>query len=345
MIHSSTLTPISTLGEFALIKHLTNTLKNKNESTLKGIGDDAAVIDNNNEMATLISSDMLLEGIHFDLMYVSMKNLGYKSVAVNVSDIYAMNGTPQQITVSLGLSSKFTVEALEELYEGIKEACLEYEVDLVGGDTCSSMSGLVISITVLGTAPKNEIIYRNGAKENDLICVSGNLGAAFLGLQLLEREKRLFVENANLKPNFEDKYYLLQRQLKPKARKDIISILKNFNIHPTSMIDVSDGLSSDLLHICTQSKVGCQIFEENVPICEEAKEMAKTFNISPSTAALNGGEDYELLFTIDKSYLEIIEEMEHITIIGNILPASEGYNFYSTGNNKYPLTAQGWKHI
>jgi len=290
-------TEISTLGEFKLIDHLTQTFELKNSSSKKGVGDDAAVLDYEQKQI-LVTTDLLLEGIHFDLTYVPMKHLGYKAAIVNFSDIYAMNGQPRQLTVSLGISKRFSVEDLELLYAGIQLACEQYNVDLIGGDTSASLTGLTISITCIGEAETGKIVYRNGAKENDLICVSGDLGAAFMGLQLLEREKTVFKGETEFNPDFAGKEYLLERQLKPEARQDIVAELAANGIVPTSMIDISDGLSSELLHICTQSKVGCRIYEERIPIDYQTAILAEEFNMNLVTAALNGGEDYELLFTV-----------------------------------------------
>lgn len=335
-------TEIGALGEFGLIKVLTAPFKSKQETTLKGVGDDAAVIDCGNGNCKLVTTDLLVEGIHFDLAYTPLKHLGYKSVVVNLSDVYAMNAIPKQITVSLAISSRFSVEALEEIYEGIRLACLHYEVDLVGGDTTSSLKGLMISVTAIGDAKQQDIIYRNGAKKGDLICVSGDLGAAYLGLQLLEREKRIFLEHPEAQPDLENQKYLVGKQLKPEARKDIIEQLKLANVMPTSMIDVSDGLSSDILHICTQSNVGCLIEEEEVPIIQDVFLKAIDFHLDPITCALNGGEDYELLFTIDKKYKAQVDEMHDVSIIGTITDANEGYKLKTNQGNIHELKAQGW---
>ena len=285
-------TEISTLGEFGLIKHLTNQIEITNPETIFGIGDDAAVI--NNQAQTLVTTDMLMEGVHFDLVYTPLKHLGYKSAIVNFSDIYAMNGTPKQITVSLAVSKRFCIEDLEQFYEGLKLACQLHHVDIIGGDTTSSVTGLAISITCMGTASKEQIVYRNGAKETDLICVSGDLGAAYMGLQLLEREKVVFQGQKDVNPDFTGKEYLLERQLKPEARKDIIEKLQQEGIKPTSMIDISDGLSSELMHICTQSNTGCRIYEDRLPIDYQTAVMAEELNMNVSTCALNGGEDYDV---------------------------------------------------
>lgn len=336
-------TPISQLGEFGLIKHLTRQISTYNTSTVRGVGDDAAVIDNRHAL-TVVSTDLLAEGIHFDLMYCPLKHLGYKAVAVNLSDIYAMNATPRQITVSLALSSRFTVEALDELYDGIKTACRNYQVDLVGGDTSSSLSGLVLSITAIGDAPPEQLCYRNTAQAGDLICVSGDLGAAYLGLQLLEREKMVFLENDQIQPTLDNQTYLVGRQLRPEARRDIVEQLRRHQLQPTAMIDVSDGLSSELLHICQQSNVGCRIYEDDIPIHPDTFQQAFRFNIVPSMCALNGGEDYELLFTVSPKYLPQLEQIEGITIIGDITPADEGCKMVTQSGNEYPITAQGWVH-
>jgi thiamine-monophosphate kinase len=296
-------TEIATLGEFGLIEHLTNDIQLTQKTSVKGVGDDAAVIDNTDKK-TLVATDILLEGIHFDLTYVPLKHLGYKAAIVNFSDIYAMNGTPQQIVVSLGISNRFCVEDMDALYEGIKLACKMYGVDLVGGDTSSSLTGLTINIACIGYADENQIVYRNGAKNTDLIFVSGDLGAAYMGLQLLEREKLVFDGRPDFQPDFAGKEYLLERQLKPEARKDIVKLLAENRITPTAMIDISDGLASDMLHICKQSKVGCVIYEERIPIDYQTALMAETFNINVTTVAMNGGEDYELLFTVPLSLHE-----------------------------------------
>lgn len=310
-------TEIKDLGEFGLIDHLTKNIQLHNKSTEKGIGDDAAILDFSG-MKTLVSTDMLLEGIHFDLAYTPLKHLGYKAVQVNLSDIYAMNGIATQVTISLGLSSKFPLEAVEELYEGILLACSKYQVDIVGGDTTSSKQGLVISVTSIGYAEAAEITYRNNAREGDLICVSGDLGAAYMGLQLLEREKRIFLENPKIQPDLEGKDYIIERQLKPEARKDIVELLKSLNIQPTAMIDVSDGLSSEIIHICTQSQKGCMLYEEKIPIDPMTYNTAREFNLDPTVCALSGGEDYELLFTVNQSAYESIKNNMDISIIGHI---------------------------
>jgi thiamine-monophosphate kinase len=337
-------TDISNLGEFGLIDHLTKSIKLTQESTLKGAGDDAAVLDFSGKKM-LISTDLLLEGIHFDLAYTPLKHLGYKAVQVNLSDIYAMNGMASQITVSLGLSSKFPIEAVEELYSGILLACDKYKIDLVGGDTSASKQGLVISVTSIGYADEKDICYRNAANEGDLICVSGDLGAAYVGLQLLEREKLIYLENPQIQPDLEGKDYIIERQLKPEARRDIILILKELEIKPTSMIDISDGLSSEVIHICTQSQKGCNLYEDKLPIDPMTYDTAREFNLDPTTCALSGGEDYELLFTVPQSAFEKIRNNPDISIIGHITEKSAGMNIISRSNNSHPLKAQGWNSL
>ncbi len=337
-------TEISTLGEFGLIRHLTDRLEIRNKSTLMGVGDDAAVLDYK-EKQVLVTTDLLLEGVHFDLTYVALKHLGYKSAIVNFSDIYAMNGKPRQITVSLGISKRFSVEDLDEFYAGLKLACDIYGVDLVGGDTSSSLTGLTISITCIGEGDKEKIVYRNGAKDTDLICVSGDLGAAYMGLQLLEREKRIFNGQSDFKPDFAGKEYLLERQLKPEARKDIIEMLEKAGIIPTSMIDISDGLSSELLHISKESKTGCRIYEERIPIDYQTAALAEQFGMNLYTVALNGGEDYELLFTVPLSFHDQIIEMNGIQIIGHITKPELGNYLIGRDGGEVELTAQGWNAI
>lgn len=335
-------TEISTLGEFGLIRRLTEGIELKNESSRYGIGDDAAVLSYPAEKQVLITTDLLMEGVHFDLVYVPLKHLGYKAAVVNFSDIYAMNGIPKQITVSLALSKRFSVENMEELYAGIRLACEEYDVDIVGGDTSSSLTGLTISITCIGEADKDKVVYRNGAKETDLICVTGDLGAAYMGLQLLEREKIALKGNTDLQPDFSGKEYLLERQLKPEARRDIIERLAEEGIQPTSMMDISDGLSSELLHICTQSKVGCRVYEEHIPIDYQTAVMAEEFNMNLTTCALNGGEDYELLFTVPIADHEKISEMEGVKLIGHITKPELGYALITRDGQEFELKAQGW---
>lgn len=337
-------TEIEQLGEFGLIDHLTKNFEIKNKSTIKGIGDDAAVL-NFDGKRTLISTDLLLEGIHFDLSYTPLKHLGYKAIQVNLSDICAMNGTATQVTVSIGLSSKFPLEAVEELYQGISIACEKYGIDLAGGDTTSSKQGLVISVTSIGYADEKDICYRNGAGEGDLLCVSGDLGGAYIGLQLLEREKNIFLENPNIQPDLEGKDYIVERQLKPEARKDIVEALKLMKIKPTSMIDISDGLASEILHICKQSDKGCNLYEEKIPIDPMTYDTARDFGIDPTVCALNGGEDYELLFTIKQSDFEKIRNNPDISIIGHITEASAGCNLISKSEKVYPITAQGWNSL
>ena len=337
-------TTIDQLGEFGLIDHLTRRFKLSNPTSAKGIGDDAAVIHPTGKQ-TIVSTDLLVEGVHFDLMYTPLRHLGYKSIVVNLSDIYAMNATPKQVTVSIAMSSRFTVEAVDELYEGIYHACQHYGVDLIGGDTTSSLKGLIISITAIGEADDEKIVYRDGAKVGDLICVTGDLGAAFLGLQILEREKRLFLENPEIQPDLDDQKYLVGRQLKPEARREIIEYFEEMDIKPTSMMDLSDGLSSDVLHICRQSLVGCELHESRIPISEDAYDQALKFNMDPITCALNGGEDYELLFTIASEDETKIANHPNISVIGQITTREEGCVLLTKGGNKHSLTAQGWKHF
>ena len=331
-------TEISSLGEFGLIRRLTEGIELKNESSKYGVGDDAAVLSYPTEKQVLITTDLLMEGVHFDLIYVPLKHLGYKAAVVNFSDIYAMNGTPKQITVSLALSKRFSVEDMEELYAGIRLACEEYNVDIVGGDTSSSLTGLAISITCIGEADKDKVIYRNGAKETDLVCVTGDLGAAYMGLQLLEREKVALKGKTDVQPDFSGKEYLLERQLKPEARRDIIKKLAEEGIQPTSMMDISDGLSSELLHICTQSKVGCRVYEEHIPIDYQTAVMAEEFNMNLTTCALNGGEDYELLFTVPISDHERISEMEGVKLIGHITKPELGCALITRDGQEFELS-------
>ncbi|MBQ20425.1 MAG: thiamine-phosphate kinase [Flavobacteriales bacterium] len=336
---------IENLGEFGLINHLTSQIKLKNPTSVKGVGDDAAVIAPSKNKQIVVTTDMLVEGIHFDLIYTPFKHLGYKAVTVNLSDVYAMNAVPTQITVSIAVSNKISIEALEELYEGMLLACEIYGVDLVGGDTTSSNSGLIISITAVGEAEKKEIVYRNGAKENDLICVSGDLGGAFMGLQLLEREKQIFNENPAIQPDFSGYDYVLERQLKPEPRQDVIEMFKELGVQPTAMIDISDGLSSEVIHICTQSGVGCTIYEDKLPIDPLTVSTAEEMNLNPSVCALNGGEDYELLFTISLEDYEKIKEQKRVAIIGHITSDKGKYEFVSNGDTVHELTAQGWNAI
>ena len=342
MFNEPETTKLEEIGEFGLIKQLTQNIELKN-NTIKGVGDDAAVINPTAGNITLVSTDLLLEGIHFDLSYCPLKHLGYKAVSVNASDIYAMNGTPKQITVSVGMSSKFSVEAIAEIYEGIQLACEKYKIDLVGGDTTASKQGLIISITAIGEANENEVVYRNGAQEFDLICVSGDLGGAYAGYQLLEREKRVFIDNPQMQPDLAGHDYILERQLKPEARKDIIEFFKAMEIQPTSMIDVSDGLASELFHIAEQSKVGVTIYEDKIPIDATTYNMARELDLDPTLTALSGGEDYELLFTIKQSDYNKLENHPDFTVIGHVTKAEEGLHMISKGGQKHALKAQGWK--
>lgn len=337
-------TEISTLGEFGLIKHLTENIRLQNPESKYGVGDDAAVLEFNNQQ-TLVTTDLLMEGVHFDLVYTPLKHLGYKAAIVNFSDIYAMNGTPKQITVSLAVSKRFCIEDLELFYEGLQLACQIHGVDIVGGDTTSSVTGLAISITCIGVAEKNQIIYRNGAKETDLICVSGDLGSAYMGLQLLEREKAVFEGQKEVNPDFSGKEYLLERQLKPEARKDIIEALAKEGIRPTSMMDISDGLSSELMHICTQSQVGCRVYEERIPIDYQTAVMAEELNMNVTTCALNGGEDYELLFTVPLTDHDKVAAMKGIKVIGHITKAELGCGLITRDGQEFELKAQGWNPL
>jgi thiamine-monophosphate kinase len=339
-------TELSTLGEFGLIERIKSNLAEKQQkSTLRGIGDDCAVIEKNRSEVTLVSTDILLEGIHFDLSYTPLQHLGYKAVAVNVSDIAAMNGVPEQITVSIAISNRFSVEAVDELYKGIRLACENYKVDLIGGDTTSSQRGLMISVTVLGTAKKSEVAYRSGAKVNDVICVSGDLGAAYTGLQILEREKAVFVSNPEMQPELEGKDYVIKRLLKPEGRTDIVHELKDLGIVPTAMIDISDGLASELLHICAASGVGAYVYEDKLPISFETEQSLFDFKLDPTTAAMNGGEDYELLFTVSMKDFEKLKNHEDITTIGYITEQKKGVSMISKKGNQYPIKAQGWNHL
>ncbi len=334
-------TSLSELGEFGLINHLTKHFTIQHQSTIKGVGDDAAVLDKS-ELQTLITTDLLVEGIHFDLSYMPLKHLGYKSVMVNLSDVYAMNGSAEQITVSIAVSNRFSLEAIEELYAGIQLACNTYKVDLIGGDTTSSNTGIVISVTAIGKVKKEDVVYRNGAKETDLIVVSGDLGGAYLGLQVLEREKQVFKVNPNNQPNLEDYMYIIERQLKPEARKDIPRLLKELEVKPTSMIDISDGLSSELLHICNQSKVGCKIYEDKIPLDPQVISTCEEFDIDSTMVALSGGEDYELLFTISIDDYDKIKGNPHLTVIGHITEEVTGLKLVTRANQELELKAQGW---
>lgn len=354
------MTDIAKLGEFGLIRHLTKDVKTENKSTLYGVGDDCAVL-HYPDSEVLVTTDMLMEGVHFDLTYIDLRHLGYKSAMVNISDIFAMNGVPRQMTVSLALSKRFTVEDMEEFYDGLRTACQKWNVDIVGGDTTSSYTGMAVSITCIGEARKDDIVYRNGAKDTDLICVSGDLGAAYMGLQLLEREKSVYYQQvdearkkndkralealANFQPDFAGKEYLLQRQLKPEARGDITARLAELNIRPTAMMDISDGLSSELHHICSQSGCGCRIYEKNIPIDYQTAVMAEELNMNVTTCALNGGEDYELLFTVPIGDHEKIESMEDVKTIGHITRQELGLKLVSRDGNEFDLKAQGWNPL
>lgn len=335
-------TSIENLGEFGLIDHLTKNFKIKQKSTVKGIGDDAAVISCDEKKEMVVSTDFLLEGVHFDLSYMPLKHLGYKAVVVNLSDIYAMNAEPTQITVSIAVSNRFPIEALEELYAGIEAAAKVYNVDVIGGDTTSSTTGLLISITALGMADKGESVYRSGAKENDLLVVTGDLGAAYMGLQILEREKEVFKVNPNSQPDLEPYSYLIERQLKPEARKDISGLLKELGVKPTAMIDISDGLSSEIIHICKNSNVGCNLFEDKIPLDPQVISTCEEFNLDSTTIALSGGEDYELLFTIKTEDYPKIKANPHLSIIGHITDKKEGVHIISRAGTKIPLIARGW---
>jgi thiamine-monophosphate kinase len=334
-------TEVSSLGEFGLIDHLTKNIEIQNASTIVGVGDDGAVIDHFGKQ-TVVSSDLLIEGVHFDLMYTPLKHLGFKTVAVNVSDICAMNGTPTQIVLGLGFSNRFSVEALDEFYEGVYAACERYGVDLIGGDITTSQKGFIISCTALGEVTPDQYVKRSGARKGDLLCVSGDLGAAFLGLTLLEREKKIFLENPGVQPDLEGEKYIVGKILKPDARKDIIDYFAAKNILPTAMIDVSDGLSSEILHICRQSKIGCVLYEEKIPIAEETKLAAFKFNLDPTACALSGGEDYELLFTVRQDDYDAIAANTDISVIGYITDEEAGMHIFTKGGSKYPITAQGW---
>lgn len=334
-------TEIQDFGEFGLIHHLTKNIELQNASSILGVGDDAAVIDHFGKQ-TVVTTDLLIEGVHFDLSYTPLKHLGYKSVIVNLSDIYAMNAIPTQITMSVGLSSRFSVEALEEFYEGVYIACEEHGVDLVGGDTSASQKGFIISVTALGEIVADKVVQRSSARKGDLICVSGDLGGAYIGLLFLEREKKIFLESPQVQPDLENESYVIGRLLKPKARKDIHSFLEEKEILPTSMMDISDGLSSELLHICEKSAVGCVVFEEKLPIAEDTRKAAYKFEIDPTACALSGGEDYELLFTIRQEDYEKLTLNEQISVIGYITDADQGAKFKTKGGNTHDITAQGW---
>lgn len=345
-MHEGNRTEIATLGEFGLIKHLTEDIKPVNAETKYGIGDDAAVLDYSAEnKQVLVTTDLLMEGVHFDLVYTPLKHLGYKSAMVNLSDIYAMNGTPKQITVSLAISKRFCIEDLDDFYDGVKLACKLHNVDIVGGDTTSSVTGLAISITCIGEADKDKVVYRNGAHDTDLICVSGDLGAAYMGLQLMEREKAVFQGEKDVQPDFAGKEYLLERFLKPEARRDIIEELAKTGIKPTAMMDVSDGLSSELMHICSQSNAGCRVYEERIPIDYQTAVMAEEFNMNLSTCALNGGEDYELLFTVPLTAHEKVSQIKDVKIIGHITKPEMGCALVTRDGNEMELKAQGWNPL
>lgn len=334
-------TEIASLGEFGLIEHLTKNFEIQNASTVLSVGDDAAVIDHFGKQ-TVITTDLLLEGVHFDLSYTPLKHLGYKAVVVNLSDVYAMNATPTQITMSIGISNRFSVEALDEFYDGVYAACEKYGVDLIGGDTAASQRGFVISVTAIGEATADEIVKRSTAQKGDLLCVTGNLGGAFLGLTLLEREKKIFAENPNVQPDLENEDYIVGRLLKPEARKDIIEFFSKNNIRPTAMMDISDGLSSEILHLCKQSALGCVLYEEKIPIEQQARQAAFKFGLDPTVCALNGGEDYELLFTLKQEDHDKITLNEEIAVIGYLTDIEEGTKFISRGGNSHKITAQGW---
>lgn len=337
-----TRTEIAEIGEFGLIEHLTKNFETYNASTIETVGDDAAVIDHFGKQ-TVVTTDLLIEGVHFDLMYTPLKHLGYKSVVVNLSDVFAMNAQPTQITVSIGISNRFSVEALSEFYEGVYAACEKYQVDLIGGDTSASQKGFIISVTALGEVAPGKYVKRNTAQKGDLICVSGEVGGAFLGLTLLERERKIYLENPKVQPDLEGEDYIVGRLLKPEARKDIIEFLEKNEIIPTSMMDVSDGVSSEVLHLCKQSVLGCRLHEEKLPINEKARQAAFKFGLDPTVCALNGGEDYELIFTLKQEDYDKITLSEEISVIGYMTDAEEGCKFISKGGNTFDITAQGWK--
>jgi thiamine-monophosphate kinase len=343
-MNDNTRTEVTALGEFPLIEHLTKNIEIKNASTIVGVGDDAAVIDHFGKQ-TVISKDLLVEGVHFDLMYTPLKHLGYKSVVVNLSDIYAMNAIPTQIVVGLAFSNRFSVEALDEFYEGVYAACEHYGVDLIGGDTSSSQKGFIVSVTAIGEVTPDTFVKRSGAQKGDLLCVTGDLGAAYLGLTLLEREKNIYLENPKIQPDLEGEKYIVGRILKPEARKDIIEFFAANNVMPTAMIDVSDGLSSEIIHITTQSKVGCVLYEDKIPISEETKLAAFKFNLDPTSCALSGGEDYELLFTVRQDDYEKVASNLEISVIGYITDQEAGSNIITKGGSRHPITAQGWNAL
>ncbi|CAN5306750.1 thiamine-phosphate kinase [soil metagenome] len=334
-------TEVASLGEFGLIEHLTKNFEIQNASSILSIGDDAAIIDHFGKQ-TVISTDLLIEGVHFDLMYTPLKHLGYKSVVVNLSDIYAMNATPTQITMSIGISNRFSVEALSEFYEGVYAACTKYDVDLVGGDTSASQKGFIISVTAIGEVAPDKYVKRSTANKGDLICVSGDLGGAFLGLTLLEREKKIYLENPQVQPDLENEDYIVGRILKPEARKDIIEFLEQNNITPTSMMDVSDGVSSEVLHLCKQSNLGCRVYEDKLPIHDASRQAAFKFGLDATVCALNGGEDYELIFTMKQEDYDKITLNEEIAVIGYMDDVEKGCKFFTKGGNTFDITAQGW---
>ena len=336
-------TEIGQIGEFGLIEHLTKNIELKQASSIVGVGDDAAVIDHFGKQ-TVISTDLLLEGVHFDLMYTPLKHLGYKSVVVNLSDVYAMNATPTQILMSVGLSNRFSVEAVTEFYEGVYAACEKYGVDLIGGDTTASQKGFMISVTAIGEVAPDKYVKRNTAQKGDLICVSGDLGGAYVGLLFLEREKKIYLESPGVQPDLEGESYVVGRLLKPEARKDIIEFLDDAEIHPTSMMDISDGLSSEILHLCKQSQLGCVLYEEKIPIAEAMRNAAFKFEIDPTACALSGGEDYELLFTVSQADYEKLLLNEQISVVGYMTEPEQGTHIHTKGGNKHVITAQGWNH-
>jgi len=337
-------TEINSLGEFGLIEHLTKNIELQNASSVQGVGDDAAVIDHFGKQ-TVITTDLLLEGVHFDLIYTPLKHLGYKSVIVNLSDVYAMNAIPTQIILSIGISNRFSLEALEEFYEGVYAACNKYGVDLVGGDTTSSQKGLIISVTAVGEVAPDNFVKRSTAQKGDLLCVSGDLGGAYVGLLFLEREKKIFLESPGVQPDLEGETYVIGRMLKPEARKDIIELFASQQLIPSAMIDISDGLSSEILHICNQSNLGCVLYEEKIPVAEETKKAAFKFEIDPTACALSGGEDYELLFTISQNDYDKLVLNDNISVVGYMTDAENGANIITKGGNKYAITAQGWVHF
>jgi thiamine-monophosphate kinase len=337
-------TELSSLGEFGLIEHLTKNIELQNASTVLGVGDDAAVIDHFGKQ-TVITTDLLLEGVHFDLMYTPLKHLGYKSVIVNLSDVYAMNATPTQVIMSIGISNRFGLEALDEFYEGVYAACNKYGVDLVGGDTTSSQKGFIISVTAVGEVTPDTFVKRSTAQKGDLLCVSGDLGGAYIGLLFLEREKKIFLESPGVQPDLEGESYVIGRMLKPEARKDIIEFFASQEVIPTAMIDISDGLSSEILHLCNQSNLGCVLYEEKIPVAEETKKAAFKFEIDPTACALSGGEDYELLFTVSQADYEKLILNEKISVVGYMTDAEEGASILTKGGNKHAITAQGWVHL